>query len=70
LFGALAGILVAFNYRKEGPQRRIYHWEEEDDDNFSEEFPNDVDVNDAEITSPINDFKINFIYKEKDKNEN
>jgi membrane associated rhomboid family serine protease len=24
LFGAIAGVLVAFNYRKEGPQRRVY----------------------------------------------
>ena len=27
LFGSLAGILVAFNYRSEGPKRKIYDWE-------------------------------------------
>jgi membrane associated rhomboid family serine protease len=32
LFGAIAGLLVAFNYRKDGPQRRVYQWEEEDGD--------------------------------------
>ncbi len=31
LFGAIAGVLVAYNYRKEGPQRRLYKWEVEDD---------------------------------------
>ncbi len=37
LFGALAGLLYAYVYRLEGPQRKIYEWEnsveeEEDDD--------------------------------------
>lgn len=29
LFGAIAGVLVAFNYRKEGPQPKKYEWEDE-----------------------------------------
>jgi membrane associated rhomboid family serine protease len=29
LFGAIAGILFAFVYRKEGPQRKVYEWEKE-----------------------------------------
>jgi membrane associated rhomboid family serine protease len=32
LFGALAGVLVALNYRGEGPQRRVYEWEDEPDE--------------------------------------
>ena len=32
LFGAIAGLLVAFNYRQEGPQRKVYDWELEEDD--------------------------------------
>ncbi len=32
LFGALAGILLAFAYRKEGPQRIPYVWEDEPDE--------------------------------------
>lgn len=32
LFGALAGILVAFNFRKEGPQKIIFKWADEDDE--------------------------------------
>lgn len=29
LFGAIAGILVAYSYRKEGPQKKRYDWEDE-----------------------------------------
>jgi membrane associated rhomboid family serine protease len=35
LFGALAGVLVAYNYRNEGPQRRVYEWEDETDEEES-----------------------------------
>lgn len=71
LFGALAGILVAFNYRKEGPQRRVYHWEEEEDESDLQEAFIETDENTE--TDPIslpNEIKINFIYKEKNKDEN
>ncbi len=32
LCGALAGLLVAYSYRKEGPQKKKYDWEDEPDD--------------------------------------
>lgn len=32
LFGAIAGVLVAYNYRKEGPQAKPYQWPEEEID--------------------------------------
>lgn len=32
LFGAIAGVLVAYSYRREGPQRRVYEWENEEDE--------------------------------------
>ena len=32
LFGAISGILVAYNYRKEGPQMIEYQWPEEEID--------------------------------------
>jgi len=32
LLGGLAGIVIAFAYRGEGPQRKIYQWDDEDDD--------------------------------------
>ena len=31
LLGGLAGILIAFAYRDEGPQRKIYKWDEDDE---------------------------------------
>lgn len=41
LFGALAGMLIAIVYRKEGPQRKIYEWEkysyEEEEENENDE---------------------------------
>ena len=32
LFGMIAGIILAFIYRKEGPQRKVYEWELEDEE--------------------------------------
>ena len=32
LFGALSGVLVAFSFRKEGPQPILYEWPEEEID--------------------------------------
>lgn len=57
LFGAIAGILVAFNYRKEGPQRKIYDWENEDD-NDETEIPFEEENNKQQ-----NNFSIRYIYK-------
>jgi membrane associated rhomboid family serine protease len=32
LLGGVAGIVIAFAYRGEGPQKKVYEWDEEDDD--------------------------------------
>ena len=32
LSGAIIGVLLAIFLRKEGPQKEVYHWEDEDDD--------------------------------------
>jgi len=32
LSGALIGIMLAVIFRKEGPQKEVYHWEEDDED--------------------------------------
>lgn len=57
LFGAVAGVLVAFNYRREGPQAKHYDWEDEDDED--ETMPPEMPVQ-TEIP-----FTINYMYKEK-----
>lgn len=61
LFGAIAGILVAFNYRKEGPQRRVYQWEEDDDEDNNDE--NFQPTTEGDLNSP--EIKINYLYQEK-----
>jgi membrane associated rhomboid family serine protease len=66
LFGVIAGILVAFNYRKEGPKRRVYEWENEEDDE------NEMQLRDQENLgepNPENEIRINYIYKEKKTEE-
>lgn len=43
LLGAIAGLLLAVYYRKEGPQRPLYEWElEEEEEAFDEEYWNQV----------------------------
>jgi len=37
LFGAFAGLLFAFVYRKDGPQRKLYEWEGETEDDFDDQ---------------------------------
>ncbi len=37
LFGAVAGVLVAFYYRKQGPSDTTYQWQLEDDNEVTEE---------------------------------
>lgn len=32
LSGAIIGVLLALFLRKEGPQKEVYHWDEEDED--------------------------------------
>lgn len=65
LFGAIAGVLVAFNYRKEGPQRKVYEWPDEDDE--TEEINNAVNEDQDLQPPPTDQITINFIYKEKDQ---
>ena len=44
LFGTLAGILCAIVFRRQGPQRKQYEWENEDDtdENFSTDYQEEI----------------------------
>ncbi len=67
LFGSIAGILVAFNYRKEGPQRRVHVWPEEKEEE-SDEIPYWQQVEEIEVLKekdPEQPIQITYIYKEK-----
>jgi len=55
LFGAIAGLLTAFNYRKEGQQPRKYDWEDEKDD----------DENSSKENDP-NQITVNYVYKKEE----
>ncbi len=43
MLGAIAGVVMAFHYRKFGPQRPKYNWEEEEEleDNEESTSPNE-----------------------------
>jgi len=76
LLGGLAGIVLAFAYREAGPQRKIYHWEDEEDEDI-EYIEEEPDNSDETITEPdhskekqedttdkVNPVTVNYIYKD------
>jgi membrane associated rhomboid family serine protease len=68
LFGALAGVLIAYNYRREGPQRKIYHWDEDEEEGTGSVNPEAAEEEAESLTEAERNqenFKINYIYKEK-----
>ncbi|MDI1354962.1 MAG: rhomboid family intramembrane serine protease [bacterium] len=69
LFGAIAGVLVAFSYRKDGPKRKVYVWEEETEDDNTvagvEEFPSEEKLS----PPPTDPFTFNFIYKKNEEDQ-
>lgn len=71
LLGGLAGIVIAIAYRGDGPQRKIYHWDEDDEDiEYIEEGTEDtvekpVEAHEPEEKeNPAIPVQINYIYKE------
>lgn len=66
LFGAIAGVLVAFNYRKEGPQRRVYEWENEEDED-DDQPPGPENPDGFPPYDESQSIRVNYIYKKKDR---
>ena len=78
LLGGLAGIVIAYAYRGEGPQRKIYQWDEEEEnieyleeetqtnDTISEENNNNGNKDSELPENTQKPAKVNFIYKERD----
>jgi len=68
LFGAIAGVMVAYNYRREGPQRKVYEWENEEEE---EESPDSLTVEGETIppgeTEATHNVIIHYIYKSKNE---
>ncbi len=80
LWGAFAGFILAIYYRKQGPQKKIYSWEFEDEEIEVEtikpisQFETDLTVktegseNAPEPIPAIPPFKINYVYRPIEKN--
>jgi membrane associated rhomboid family serine protease len=64
LWGFVAGIVLAFYYRKQGPQKEVFIWREEDELDDEDDFWN-VDANGNRINT--NTPNINYIFKPKNK---
>lgn len=68
LFGALSGLLVAFNYRNEGPQRKRYEWEyanEEEEDPVESSKANDsIDSDNVQSNTNSEPITFRYIYKQ------
>ncbi len=62
IFGALAGVVCALAFRKEGPQRKEYQWDDEDLDD-EDEYWNHPDED------PNKGVNVNYIYKPEVKRE-
>ena len=71
LMGLLAGIVLAIYYRKSGPQRKIYEWENEEYD--EDEGDNDGDPEEGEDKpddpTPPGGTTYHYEYKEREKGE-
>lgn len=60
LLGAVAGFIIAFFLRKEGPQRERYDWEDEPDETEDSDKMTVVKENEQSETSSV---KIRYLYK-------
>lgn len=72
LMGSLAGIILAVFYRKEGPQRYVPHWEEDEEEEMSDEDPYWL-MDDQQDEDPRNlnvRFRYHYRSGSKDKKSN
>lgn len=76
LWGGVAGFVLAWYYRKEGPQRKRYDWEFEEDEeedelaNWNKENVSiQNNANDSIQSKPKNRIVIRYVYKSKNDNK-
>jgi membrane associated rhomboid family serine protease len=79
LLGGVAGILLAFAYRDEGPQRKVYEWDEDEDDDMEYIDDENPELDKTPGTEPdlkaistpknpedsTNGVKVNYVYKDR-----
>ncbi len=59
LSGAIVGIVLAFAYRKKGPQKEVHHWDDEEEDD-----PDDGEKPYWDVPMPSNDdLKVKYHFK-------
>jgi membrane associated rhomboid family serine protease len=75
LLGGLAGIIIAYAYRGDGPQRKVYEWADEDeeemefieDENSTSEESSPVSPPKPEAIVSSQEMKVNYIYNDPKK---
>ena len=72
LWGAIAGVILAVYFRKEGPQRKVYSWEleEEEEQRKLEEIQDDeeIEITRSDSINPlVNQPRITYTYKKKEE---
>ena len=74
LFGALSGILVAYFYKQDGPQKVEYHWPDDDETDIDYMQTDEIIIDEnssieKEELPSTNPFPVNYVYhfKEKEK---
>ena len=55
LSGAIVGILLAFIYKKEGPQKEVHHWEDDDEDSYDNDHQNPGEKPYWDVPTPTDD---------------
>lgn len=71
LYGGIAGLILAYFFRKDGPQRKVQVWqEEEEDDVLNDENPYWLvdEEQENQINSNAKPINIRYIYKPNKKN--
>jgi membrane associated rhomboid family serine protease len=62
LYGGIAGLIMAYYYRKIGPQRKFHEWELEEDEGDYDDIP-------WKEEPQQNKLNINYVYKPNDKSD-
>ncbi len=67
LLGFIAGLITAYNFRKEGPQNEVYHWDESEDDLEEIDLETLDEESDIAEEEKVNEIKIKYTLKEEEK---
>lgn len=66
-WGGFAGIVLAFAFRKKGPQKQVYHWDDEDETEEENENAEEISL-ESQTNPPANSVNIVYSYKPSEPN--